>query len=86
MRDSMQIELGVRDYLDAKQVERERALSDVLRALARSHNTDWWKWCDAASRGEHAHDLRRADGSPAACPVRGCTELHHTESDQQRVA
>ena len=75
MRDAIQLELTVSGYHDAKRAERQRLLVQVLTILSKSHDQDWWIWCEAFGRQEHAHGLKRADGKPAACPVHGCEIL-----------
>ena len=71
----MQIELSVSGFHDAKRAERQRNLVQVLTILSRSHDQDWWIWAVCHGRQEHAHGLKRADGTPAACPVHGCEIL-----------
>lgn len=48
------------------------AVEAALAACRAGHGKDWYEWVVARGRGEHRHDLRRADGKPAACPVRYC--------------
>lgn len=49
--------------------------AEVVALLGRSRSEDWYRWVLAKARGEHLHDARRDDGSPAACPVHGCLEV-----------
>lgn len=75
MRDAIQVELSVPEFHDAKRVERQRHLAQLLAILGRSHDEDWYRWTLCHARQEHLHGSRRKDGSPAACPVHGCTIL-----------
>lgn len=44
----------------------------VAQQLMRMRTEDWYRWTIAYGRQEHLHNTKRLDGSPAACPKRGC--------------
>ncbi len=84
MRERQQLELTVGQYDEAKRAERQRLLAQLLKltAEARDRGEAWYVWVAKRRAGEHDHELRRADGSPAACPVYGC---HAVRGKRSRV-
>lgn len=63
---------------EVQQLERDRTLAQLRRDLARAaeRQEPWYTWLLDRARGLHRHDLRRDDGTPIACPVAGCREVH----------
>lgn len=74
MRSARQLELTVPQFKNAGAVARARVCTALLRQLREAWfaRADWYLWVLSYGAQDHVHDLKRADGSPAACPVRGC--------------
>jgi hypothetical protein len=70
----MQLELTVPEFHNAKAADRQRLLVMLRRLLdqAWQGREHWYLWILAYGAQDHDHNLRRADGTPADCPVYGC--------------
>jgi hypothetical protein len=77
MRSAAQITTTVDEYRELKERAQWQAARELTRLLerARRRGDEWYLWVERRERRQHAHDMRRADGKPAACPVPGCHEV-----------